>query len=529
METLEAILALGLYAMALAWVGRKLGVIDPIMLVLGGLVLAALPFAPELKLDPQTLLAIFLPPVLYQAALSLSWQELKSNLRPILLLAIGLVLFTAFSVAGLVSWLIPTIPFAAALVLGAIVSPPDAVAATAVLSKVRVPRRVVAILEGESLINDATALVLYAIAVAAVVNGTEIHVGSALLDFIRLGAGGLLFGLLMGWASVQIHRRLKDPLLEMMLSLALPFLIFTTSEHMHISGVIAVVAAGILRGAYSAKVVSAASRLQMLSMWNVIVFVLNAIGFLLIGLLISRSLEAFADHAMLALLAAIVCVTVIVVRFVWVWAFTVVPRQLFKSLRERDPMPPSGQVNVIAFAGMRGIVSLIAALALPTQIEPYGDFPGRDLILLLTYAVILVTLVGQGGLLGPLIRWFKVEAQPCTLAAARAARAKLRDAGLAAVRANIDNHSETAITRASQHYELSIARLRLAQENDAFEGLIAQDTEDYRSLSILALKAERQELARLRKAGEVDDEIARELQLEIDLHEILVGTERGAG
>jgi CPA1 family monovalent cation:H+ antiporter len=531
MPTLETVLILALYAMLLAWLGRKLGIIDPIMLVLGGLLLAALHAAPPLQFDPQTLMTIFLPPVLYQAAIHTSWREVKANARPILLLAIGLVIFTALAVAGVAWLMIPGLPFAAALVLGAIVSPPDAVATTAVLSKLRVPRRLVTILEGESIANDATALTLYALAVEAVVRGV-LEPSDFVTSFFAVALGGMALGVMIGWVSVAAHRRLKDPLLEMMLSLIVPFTTFIIANELEVSGVIAVLAAGLVRGAYSARVVSAASRLQMLSMWNVIVFVLNAIGFLLIGLQISTITSQLSDSyspRQLAELAFVICVTVIVVRYVWIWPATLLPRLLSRKIRARDPMPPAGEINVIGWAGMRGIVSLIAALALPTQIEPYGNFPGRDLILFLTYVVILVTLVGQGSTLGWLIRKLGVEAHSCTLAGGREARARLREAGLARLREIGDGKSETALERLGQHYEQMIARLRAPQGDDALEALIAQDSEDYRSLSRETLRAERAELMRLRKSGEIDDLLARELQQELDLHDILITTERGAG
>ena len=531
METFELILLLALYAMGLGWLGRRLGIIDPIMLVLGGLVLAAFDFAPEIRLDPKTVLAVFLPPVLYQAALHISWSELKANLRAVLLLAIGLVLFTAFAVAGSLWLMVPGLPFAAALVLGAIVSPPDAVAATSVLSKVRAPSRLTTILEGESLINDATALVLYALAVKAVVYGTFTP-SDALIEFIKVGLGGMALGLLIGRVSIEIHRRLAEPLLEIMLSLTIPFLTFILAEHLHLSGVIAVVAAGIIRASYNVKVFSAASRMQMFAMWDIIVFILNAIGFLLIGLQISTVFASLSDRyslLQLAQLSFVICAIVIVTRFIWVWPATWLPHLLSRHVRETEPRPQSGKINVISWAGMRGIVSLVAALALPTQIEPYGNFPGRDLILFITYMVILVTLVGQGSTLGWLVRKLKVEAVSCAPNQSREIRAQLRLAGLLHVQKNANGHSATAIERLSDHYQKMIAHLRAHNSEDALEDLITKDSEDYRGLAMAALSAERLELEKMREHGRINDELARELQLELDLHELLIGTERADG
>ena len=366
METFTACLILGIYALVLAIIGRRLKVIDPIILVLGGLALSTMPFLPVLNLEPKLVLEIFLPPVLYHAALGLSWRELRTHLHAILQLAVGLVIATAVGVAFVAHAFIPGMTFGAALVLGAIVSPPDAVAANAVLHKLRVPRRIVTILEGESLINDATALVFYALAVSAVVKGG--FTPSAIIgEFLWVSLVGLVIGLAIGKISVRLHRMLDDPLLEAMISLAVPFTCFALAEHVHASGVLAVVAAGLLRGAYSPRVIGAASRLQITSMWNIIVFVLNALGFLLIGTQIRTVIAQVNGDGWqhLVFYAFVVCSAVILIRFMWIYPIAWLTRALSPSIRRRDPMPPHGQLLLVGWSGMRGIVSLVAALALP--------------------------------------------------------------------------------------------------------------------------------------------------------------------
>ena len=533
METFTLCLILALYAFALKLVGRKLGIIDPIILVVGGSLLALTDWIDSIHLDPKLAMVIFLPPVLYQAAISLSWREFTHNLRSILVLAVGLVLITATAVAAVGYWYIG-LPLAAAFVLGAIVSPPDAVAATAVLGKLRVPKRIVTILEGESLINDATALVFYVFAVAAVVNGIFNPI-EALGEFVWVSIAGIAIGLAIGKATILVHRRIEDPLLEILLSLTIPFVAYIGAEHVHASGVLAVVAAGLLRGAYSSRVLSATTRVQLLSMWQIIVFTLNAIGFLLIGIelrTVIMSLNASGAYTpgQLACYAAAICATVVLVRFAVIFPMAWIPRTLNKNFAERDPMPSIGTLTVMSWAGMRGIVSLVAALALPRAIDaPYGPFPGRDLILFLSYSVLLVTLIGQGSTLGWLARKLKVEVAACSPTMGRSARASLREAGLEALRRWSEGKSPTAVERLGQHYEQMLARLKAPESDNTLEELIAQDTRDYRELAKSALRAERLRLMEMRRKGEIEDDLALALQQELDLHEILIGTERGVG
>lgn len=532
MEIFTAALILGLYALILAMLGRRFGLIDPISLVLGGLVLSTLPFVPELKLDPKLVLALFLPPVLYQAALHLSWREMKANMRAILFLAVALVLATAVGVAG-VAWLVvPGMTIGAAFVLGAIVSPPDAVAATAVLSKVRVPRRIVTILEGESLINDATALVFYSFAVKAVVTG-HFSPTAALGDFLWVAIAGLAVGLVIGKISIRLHRMIDDPLMEAMISLVVPFSAFLVAEHVHASGVLAVVAAGLLRAAYSGKVIGAASRLQIYSMWNIIVFVLNALGFLLIGTQLPNVIGNLrGDYSPIALVAFALAIGVAVVgvRFLWIYPTAWLSRRLSSYVRRHDPMPSAGTLFIMSWSGMRGIVSLVAALALPSVLDDgLTPFPHRDMILFLTYCTILMTLVGQGSTLGWFIRRLNVEAAACSPGTNRQVRAELREAGLAALRLAAVGKSETAIDRLGKHYEEMLTRLKAPQSDDLLEELIEKDAADYRELASIALKAERARLAEMRRHDRIEDDLANELQQELDLHEILIGTERGIG
>src|SRR5258706_15904916 len=286
MHLLEFILFLLLSAVALGWVARHFRFPYPIALVIGGGALGFVPKLPQFPLDPQLILVLVLPPILYQAALLTSWRDFKANIRPISLLAIGLVIATTLAVGAALKLVVPEIPWAAAFVLGAIVSPPDAVAATAILSQLSIPRRVVTVLEGESLVNDASGLVLYKFAVAAVLTGT-FSLLDASAQFVGVSVGGVIVGMLMGYLFVFIHRHLGDTFIEVLTTLSVPYIAYIAAESLHASGVLAVVAAGLVRGRYSPEIVSAEMRIIARSVWNLQVFLLNSLIFILIGMQIS--------------------------------------------------------------------------------------------------------------------------------------------------------------------------------------------------------------------------------------------------
>src|SRR5438045_1089640 len=283
MQQAETILLLFALVAALVVIARKLAVPYPVLLVLGGLALSFIPRLPEVKLNPNIVFYFSLPPLIYPAALFTSWRDFRRNLRPILLLAIGLVLTTMMGVAWVAHSLIPSIPWAAAFALGAIVSPPDAVAATSVIRRLPVPHQIRVVLEGESLVNDATALVALQFAVVALMTG-QFSLGQASLRFIWTAAGGIGLGLLIGFAIQWVHRHLDDPPVQITISLLTPFLAYLSAERMHASGVLAVVVAGIYLGWHSPIVINARTRLQMYAFWEIVVFLLNGFVFITIGL-----------------------------------------------------------------------------------------------------------------------------------------------------------------------------------------------------------------------------------------------------
>jgi monovalent cation/hydrogen antiporter len=401
MEVFETLLGLMAACVVLALVARRLHVPLAVVLVVGGMAIALVPGLPAIELDPQLVLALFLPPLLQASAYRTDWPAFRFNLRPILLLAVGAVLFTALVVAVTAKLLVPDLPWAAAIALGAIVAPPDAVAATSVLKDFRIPKRIVTVLEGESLLNDASSLVLYRFAVVATMAGA-VSFGEASLSFVLAAAGGAVVGWLVGRAAMWIFARLEDTLLDILVTFLAGFAAYIAAEHLHVSGVLASVACGLVLGRQQHAAFTAQTRLESGAVWSFVEFVLTALVFILIGLELRPLLARLEDEAdstwQLAVLGLAVSAALIASRFAWVFPATWLPRALSASVRERDPMPPWSHVAVIAWAGMRGVVSLAAALALP------AEFPHRDIILFLAFCAILSTLVLQGTTLGPLIR-----------------------------------------------------------------------------------------------------------------------------
>src|SRR5947209_13599299 len=332
MNLLDVLLFLLLCALALGWASRRFGLPYPIALVVGGGLLGFIPRLPQLDFDPQFLLVLVLPPILYQAALLTSWRDFKANLRTISLLAIGLVLATTLVVGTALKALIPGIPWAAAFVFGAIVSPPDAVAATSILSKLNMPRRIVTVLEGESLVNDASGLVIYKFAVAASLAG-GFSLFEAGAQFVLISAGGIALGFLLGWVFVRLHPHLGDPFIEVLLSLSVPYAAYVLAEGLDLSGVLAVVAAGLLRGRYSPAMVSAEMRILARSVWNILVFILNSLLFILIGLQLSGVVARLANYSgwELAADALAISMIAILVRFAWVYFAEYLPAWLGRA------------------------------------------------------------------------------------------------------------------------------------------------------------------------------------------------------
>ena len=520
MHHAEPVVLLLVLMAVLVIVAQKSAVPYPVLLVLGGLSLSFVPLLPVIRLDPNLVLFFFLPPLLYPAALFTSWRDFRRNLRSILFLAIGLVLMTTTVVAWVAHTFIPGLPWAAAFVLGAIVSPPDAVAAEAILKRLGVPARIQTVLGGESLVNDATALVAYQFAVAAMMTG-QFSLGGAGLRFLLVGLGGVGLGLLVGLIMRWVQGRLDDPPVQITISLLTPFAAYLLAERLEVSGVLAVVAAGIYLGWHSTAL-SARTRLQVQAFWEMAAFFLNGFIFIMIGLQLPDILQKLHREPLsrLTTYAFLISATVVLVRIAWVFPATYLPRWLSRKMRERDPVPPWQHSVIVAWAGMRGVVSLAAAFALPIVLTDGHPFPGRNYILFLTFCVILTTLVFQGLTLPILIRKLGVEDDGATDDEERRARLQANEAAVDFIeRKALEEHfPEEVMARVRAEYCDRIEQLNACcQETGNPSGEVA--TPIYQRLQHGALQIERQTIIALRNSQAINDEALRRIQRDLDLAE----------
>ena len=409
--TLSLLFGLLVAIVVLATLASRLRLPYAILLVLGGLLLGFVPGLPSIALNPELVLVLFLPPLIYSSAWLTSWREFRANLRPILQLSLGLVLVTTLVIA-VVAHFIAGLSWPVAFVLGAVVSPTDAVAASATAKQLGLPRRIVTVIEGESMVNDATGLVVYRFAVAAVVTGS-FSLWQAGLQFVLVSLGGLVIGLVIAWPVAWLHRHLDDAPIEITITLLTPYAAYLLADALQVSGVLAVLSAGLYLSRQSSRFFSSNTRLQANAVWNVLVFLLNGLLFLLIGLQLRSILAAIAGHSLLTLLwqALLIGLAVIAVRLAWVFPAASLPRLVSARLRARDPYPGWRSVAIVAWIGMRGGLSLAAALALPLTLTSGVLFPQRDLVIFFTFAVILLTLVGQGLSLSPVIRLLGLTAR----------------------------------------------------------------------------------------------------------------------
>jgi Na+/H+ antiporter len=511
---LICLVAVGLLALA----AQKIRIPYPILLTVGGLVLALVPGVPTIHLDPQLVFDLFLPPLLYPAAVYTTWRDFRSNLRPILLLAIGLVLVTMTATACLFHWLVG-LPLAVGFVFGAIISPPDAVAALSVTQHMRVPRKIIVILEGESLANDATSFISFRFAVAAVMTGS-FSLAEASMQFLIVAAGGICVGLAIGWLAIQGQRRLDDPPVQTMFSLLTPYVAYFAGERLHVSGILAVVIAGILYGWHAPRILRGRMRLQALPVWETVVFILNGVLFMLIGLelpVVVRSLPP-NSLAQSAKLAGLVLVAIVLVRFVWIFGTSYLPRLLSRTFRN-EAAAPWQHTALISWTAMRGADSLAGALAIPLALPNGQPFPGRDLVLLLTFGVIFGTLVLQGLSLSPLIRWLRVVDDRVSEKEERSARLKANEAALARLeemKSSSHIRPET-VERLRTEYADRIRQLRNEPSDE--ESGTRLFSPDFEELAREALRTERETVIQLRNEEQLDNQAFRRIQRDIDLAE----------
>jgi Na+/H+ antiporter len=503
-----------------AWLAKRVSVAPAILLLLAGIALAFVPGMPVIQLPPDVVLLGVLPPLIYSAGVAMSWREFRANLRIISLLAFGCVMFTAFLVAAATHYLIG-LPWGVGFLLGAIVAPPDVVAPLAIARKLGLPRRILVVLEGEGLANDATTLILYRFAVVAITTGA-FSFPAAVGTFAAILVAELIFGLAIGWLSLRLRHWARDPQVEITLSLLTPYVAYLIPEHFGGSGIIATVACGLYMSWNGPLMISAATRLQGIFFWDLVIYLVEGLLFLLTGfqmrLLIEKS-KAFPLMD-IALATVLVAVVIVVARFVWVYAAIYVPRMLSKDLRKRDPSPSWQWTFVIAFTGVRGAVSLAAALALPFTMASGDAFPSRDLILFVSFNIILITVVGFGLGLPVVVKLLGmskvgreeyIAEHEAELNARREALAK----ALASLDAMTDDRELSAEVVKLLRARHEIRSNQLPEELDPEADVSAVGIDLVREL----IKTERKFIHTQLREGKITDESRRRIERDLDLEE----------
>lgn len=528
MQDIALIIILLAVVTALSEITDKVKIPYPILLVMAGIGIGVFPGLPSISLDPEIIFLVFLPPILYAAAWETSWPDFKKAKRPITLLAIGCVIFTTCAVAWVAHTFIPILGWPEAFVLGAIISPPDAVAATSATKGLNLPKRIITILEGESLVNDATGLIAYRYAIAAVASGT-FSIMTAGINFVMVAVVGILIGLVVGYIFKWIHKITPDnPTNDTTLTLLAPYVAYLSAEAIHTSGVLAVVTAGLFLSWNSSTIFSKQTRLQATSAWNTIIFLLNGLIFILIGLQLNDIISNIKGlpPAALIIYGAIVSVAVIVGRIIWVYPATYLPRLISKKIRENEPRPTMRSVAIVSWSGMRGVVSLAAALALPLMIEG-RPFPHRDLIIFLTFCVIFSTLVLQGLTLRPLINWLGVKSDGSEHKSELEARLKLAAGIIEHIEENYSLAlSDEVLNQVKSKYEIRIQKLRRDASQVSDGKLDEKQIAEFHRIQQEILEKERAEAIKLRNEGKISDEVLRKFEYELDLEETRLMLER---
>ena len=521
------LLMLGVLA-GVAVLARRLRIAPSILLVATGVGVALIPGRTTIELAPEVVLLMILPPLIYSAAVAMSWREFRSNLRPIGLLAVGCVVFTAVAIAVAMHYVLD-MPFAVGFLLGAIISPPDIIAPLAIARRLGLPHRLVVILEGEGLVNDATALILYRFAVIAIVTGA-FSLGTATETFALIIVGEIIFGIGVGWLSLRLRRWAHDPRVEITLSLLTPYLAFWVPEHLNGSGVLATVACGLYVSWRGPLLISAATRLQGIFFWDLFVYMVEGLAFLVTGLQARRVFDGVYAFSIkeLAVATALAAAIVIVARYIWVFPATYVPRWLFPPVRRKDPSPPWQYPFLLSYTGVRGVVSLAAALAIPLTLANGEPFPQRELIQFITFGVIIITLIGTGLTLPSLVRWLGLAD------AGRTEHEQEREAELVARRLTAELARQKLDDIARQR-QLDDAQLNLIRSRyDTRLALLPQSHGDgigrarlRADLRMELIAEERLLIHQLLRQGKISDETRRRIERDLDLEEASFRTRVG--
>jgi len=519
------------FVFGLGLLARRLDIPYPIIFVIGGLLIGFIPILPEqLKLDPNFIFFIFLPPLIYIQAVYTSWRDFRAAIRPILMLAIGLVVATTVTVAFIAHWLIPDLPLAAGFVLGAIISPPDAIAASAIAHKLGLPRRVVTIIEGESLINDATSLVIYKVALAATLGTAAVSASVSLMgrvwipgEFTYIAVGGIAVGLVVGKCVDWIRRRISDdgPQIFVTVSMLTPYISYLLADQfLHVSGVLSVVSTGMYIGWRTPEVINASIRLQIQAVWDFIIYLLNGMVFVLIGLQLPHILKSMREHWWPHPLfqAIAICLVCIVVRLAWIFPGAYLPRLFSKRIRKNEEKPDWREVTIVGWAGMRGIVSLAAALAL----SGYADFPRPHLVQFIAFCVIFTTLVFQGLTLPALIRFLGVGDDGIPAREETVARNRISMAVFDQIEEM--RREGKAPASAIEVVEAFYRERSLILEDELAEQLGWSARRHHvlsvRRLNQLAVAAQRRVLIEMHRKGEIGDDVLHKIEHELDLEEV---------
>jgi monovalent cation/hydrogen antiporter len=525
MRPVEAILCLLVAVAVLATLARRLRLAEPIPYVLGGLLLGFIPAIADVEFPPEVVFLLFVPPLVYIGAYLSPWRDFKSNLRPILGLAIGLVIATIFAVAVVTKAVVnEPIPWSVAFVLATIVAPPDAVAVMAITEHLKVPRRIVSVLEGESLANDAVALVAYKMAIAAAVSGT-FSLATASRQLVWAAVGGLFIGWIVGVVMLQLRRKISDPPIQATLSLLTPFAAYLSAEAVEASGVLAVVTAGVYVSRYSSRYFSAEVRTLSLSFWRVVEFLLNGLAFILIGLQLRKVYFELGDYPTFELLKDMgtIVLTIIAIRLLWVFPAAYLPLYFIPKLRRGNPYPPWQQVALIGWAGIRGVDSLATALAVPLVVSAGTPFPGRNLVIFLSFGVILSTLILQGLSLPILIRWLKLRDDGLDESEEMKGRSVAAEAALR----RLDELAREpwaipiCVKRIREMYSVRIRRFQARLNRDGDEQY-EENAAQIRRLHLELLSEERRAIIDLRDREVINDDVLRDIERDIDLEELRV-------
>ena len=506
-----------------AVLAQKLKTPYPIVLVIAGLALSFVPAVPKIQLNPEVVFLVVLPPLLYSGAWQTSWRDFRENFVSIFMLAVGLVAFTAIGVAYAAPWVFPAFDWRLGFVLGAVLSTTDAIAATAIARRIGLPKRIVDVLEGESLVNDATGLVALAFAVTLVVTGERPSVGQGITRLLFLICVGIAIGLVIGLLVEWVERRLDDGPIEITLSVVVPYVVYLTAESAHASGVMAVIACGLYLSRKSSEFFSPTVRLQAWAVWDSLTFVLNGLVFMAIGLQLPYVIGELTEYKLSTLVfyGLALSVILILLRLIWMYPGAFVANVIRRRvLKQNAPMPALRQVFVVGCTGMRGVVALAAAISLPEVLNSGAAFPQRDMIIFLTFAVIIVTLVGQGLTLPPLIRALGLASTQSSHEEEHRARQKI-------LRAALDRLNKERAKDGQEFSEVYDALVKLYETKiEKFEDENKPETQRARehiakhsNLMRQMIRVERRAAVHLRDKGEISDELLRQLEREFDLSE----------